>query len=208
MSPPDKSPPESPPPPAADSGADSSTSSPYVEPGGGPGFDPGQAPPDVPLPDDAGAGFAEEWKDEQVSDWLKNAGALAHASFGVGEHDWEMTAKDLERIAPPATRILNRYEPTRAIAKLSDPAAVAMGFGLYGWRSALERIAVLEQQARQEGGAIAPTPAPAPPPPAAAPAPPPAPDAFTVDLSNGGAPTLAADRLAAMRHQGPPPATS
>jgi hypothetical protein len=128
-----------------------SSTSPYTA-GPGPGFDPNRPPPAAPAGEEpAGLGaFAEAWEEDQVRDWLRNAGALAHAGFGVGEHDWEMTQADLERIAPPATRILNRYQPTRLVAAYSDPAAVAVGFGLYGWRSTLERMAVLAEQQPEE----------------------------------------------------------
>lgn len=133
------------------SGEASSTSSsgtPYVA-GAGPGFD-ANAPVGRPPTDDAETeAFAELWEEAQVRDWLTNVGAVAHAGFGVGEHDWEFTKADLARIAPPATRILNRYQPTRVVAAYSDPAAVAIGFGLYGWRSTLERTAVLKGQKRR-----------------------------------------------------------
>jgi hypothetical protein len=140
------------------SGGASSTSSPYTA--DGPGFDE-KAPVGQPPADEAEVeAFAELWQVEQVRDWLTNAGALAHAGFGVGEHDWEFTKADLARIAPPATRILNRYQPSRVAAAYSDPAAVAIGFGLYGWRSTLERVAVMKAHKRQEGAAP-PTSAPA-----------------------------------------------
>lgn len=133
--------------------ASSSSESPYTA-SAGPGFDERQTPPEAPTEEAQGIGaFAAEWEQEQVSDWLKNTGALMHAGFGVGEHDWEMTRADLERIAPPATRILNRYQFTKAIAAYSDPAAVAIGTGLWGWRSTLERIAVLQAAREAEEGA-------------------------------------------------------
>jgi hypothetical protein len=137
------------------------TTSPYIA-GPGPGFDPSSAPPPPP---DVGeepdvAGFQAGWEEEQVHDWLLNAGGLGHAAFGVAEQDWSMTQADLKRIAPPLTRILNRFEPAAALAAYSDPAAVAMGFGMYGWRSALERTAVLRARARaEELGGEAPAPA-------------------------------------------------
>jgi hypothetical protein len=141
------------------SGGASSTTSPYVG-STGPGFDE-RAPVGSPPAEEAELEpFAELWREEQLRDWLKNVGAVAHASFGVGEHDWEFTKADLERIAPPATRILNRYQPTRVVAAYSDPAAVAIGFGLYGWRSTLERMAVLKSQkpAAPMSGPAAPSP--------------------------------------------------
>lgn len=168
--------------PSAGSSTGSSTSSPYVA-GAGPGFDPSQPPPIADSDEqreERGAAFLAEWEEQQVSDWLKNAGDLAHAGFGIGDYDWVMTQRDLERIAPPLTRILNRYEPTRAVAEYSDPAAVAIGFGLYGWRSALERIHVLRaQQAAGEGPDLAPG-FQAPPPDVA--------EAAAAHAANGAAP--------------------
>ncbi len=165
-----ESPPESPNGAPAASGAGSSTSdSPYAA-GPGPGFDAGAPPPTPPEPAeepgaDAGA-FALGWEEKQVQDWLLNAGDLAHAAFGVSERDWQMSQADLERIGPPLTRILNRFEPSRAVAAYSDPAAVAMGFGMYGWRSALERTQTLRARQRADelagsSGSVTPQP-PAP----------------------------------------------
>lgn len=129
-----------------------SSGSPYVA-GPGPGYDPGSPPPQPPPAGEEPEGtaaFQVGWQEEQVHDWLMNAGGLAHAAFGVAEQDWSMTKSDLERISPPMTRILNRFEPAAALAAYSDPAAVAMGMGMYGWRSALERAAVLRARARAE----------------------------------------------------------
>lgn len=165
---------ESPTAPAEGSGAGSSTSSsssPYTaDPG--PGFDASKPPANAEeRPADVdGEELLEEWQLEQVQSWLRNTGDLAHATVGVGELDWAMTKADLERIGPPLTRILNRYQPARAVAQFSDPASVAFGFGLYGWRSALERNAVLKAAKQQEEGTVAPAstigapPAPAPAP--------------------------------------------
>lgn len=151
--------------PAASSAA-SSTSSPYTA-GPGPGIDASAPIGEPPPQEDAGDPFLEVWQEEQLRDWLRSSGDAVHAAWGVGEHDWAMTRSDLDRIAPPLTRILNRYQPTRAVAAFSDPAAVALGFGLYGWRSTLERAAVLKRQARErgedDGAAGAPAPLPVDP---------------------------------------------
>lgn len=131
-------------PSSASSSPGSSTSSPYVD-DAGPGFDESTPPPEEPTPEHGALGpLADEWQEQQVGDWLRNAGALAHAAIGVADNDWTMTESDLERIGAPLTRILNRYQPARAVAGYSDPLAVAAGFGLYGWRSALERTQALK----------------------------------------------------------------
>lgn len=152
-------------------------SSPYVaDPG--PGFDPEAQPPaelaaaaDVPESSEA---FEVKWEEEQIRGWLLNVGGVGHQAFGIAEHDWEMTEQDLERIAPPLTRIANRYDVSRAAAAYSDPAAVAIGFGMYGWRSAVERVQAKRaaEEAEQNATATAEPRITPPAPAAAAPRPP------------------------------------
>lgn len=89
------------------------------------------------------------WEQEQIETFLKGTGEGLHMLAGVAEHDWRMTQKDLERIAPPLTRIANRYEPVLKLAPVADPLLVAHGFALYGWRSALERQRALRDQREQ-----------------------------------------------------------
>jgi len=109
------------------------------------------------------------WEQGTVEQFLKGTGAGVHMLVGVADSDWLLTEKDLERIAPPLTRILNRYEPAVRVSPYADPLLVAHGFGLYGWRSALERQRAL-RDARREAEAgdgyvrrePAPAPAPAP----------------------------------------------
>jgi hypothetical protein len=138
--------PETTPPPEASSGGSSTGSDPFIG-NPGPGFDPTQAgqatdpngfssdPPQpvLPIPDVS---------EDQIRSALANGGDMLHALVGIGEYDLVMTQADLDRIAPPLTRIVNRYEPLQAVAGHSDEAAVAIGFGMYGWRTALERRAV------------------------------------------------------------------
>jgi hypothetical protein len=126
-------------------------------------------------------GFPEV-EEERVRQVLFVGGDSIHAAVGVGEYDWVMTQRDLDRIAPPLTRILNRYELTKAVAGYSDELALLMGFGLYSWRSVLELAAVRRAgerprpaDVRAEQAPPAPAPREAPPPPAwpaAAPPPP------------------------------------
>ena len=99
-------------------------------PGGVPPSPPGLEHPDLERP---------KWDQETIEQFLRGTGAGIHMLAGVSERDWLMTEKDLERIGPPLTRICNRYEPVLKLAPVADPLLVAHGFGLYGWRSALER---------------------------------------------------------------------
>lgn len=100
--------------------------------------------PDGPLHDEPPAGEVlapvyPGWEQESVEAFLKGAGLSVHMVLGQSENDWKMTAADLERIAPPLTRIANRWEPAVRLSPYADPILVAHGFWLWGWRSALER---------------------------------------------------------------------
>jgi hypothetical protein len=171
----------------------------------GPGFVPGTDPgtpgseePGIPGDGELLAALEPEVSEEQVRAFLRNLGDGLHAVAGVGDLDWVMTDADQDRLGPPIARLAARYEPLRAVAARSDEAAVAIGMGLYTWRSLLERQAVLRARER-EPTAVAPEqrtpgpPAPAPPtrPPASPPAGP------TIDLPDNYVP--AAERLRATR---------
>lgn len=164
--------------------------SPFVE-DPGPGFDPeradalpGDAPPgpgETPGDRPAGPGPAlfeiPEVAEEKVRQALLVGGDGLHAIFGVGDYDWLATQRDIDRIAPPLTSIINRYEPARAIAGRSDELALLVGVGLWSWRSLLERAAVMREREHgiQPGAGPIPTASPTPPPaaPTSGPAPPP-----------------------------------
>jgi hypothetical protein len=86
------------------------------------------------------------WEQETIETFLQGFGSGVHMLIGQSEKDWMMTKKDLERIAPPLTRIANRWEPALRLSPVADPLLVAHGFALYGWRSALERQRALRDQ--------------------------------------------------------------
>ncbi|HWY91077.1 MAG TPA: hypothetical protein VNY31_10435 [Solirubrobacteraceae bacterium] len=88
------------------------------------------------------------WDVETVEQFLRGTGSGLHLLIGAGEKDWLMTRADLDRIAPPLTRIMNRYEPTLRVSEYADPLLVAHGLGLYGWRSALQRQAAIRERER------------------------------------------------------------
>jgi hypothetical protein len=116
----------------------------------GPDFDPKRSPgPEPPpAPEEATIHALPEappgWEVETVRDILTAQGQAAHAVFGVGEEDWAYTEGDLVSISRPLTRILNRYDATRAAAGTGDEIAVVIGFGGYIGRSYAERKAVLD----------------------------------------------------------------
>lgn len=123
----------------------------YLEPGPGPGV--------VELPehvDEPGAqtrvGVDGEdlalypgWELDQIEIFLKGIGAGVHELIGQTERDWLMTKADLERMAPPLTRIANRWEPAVRLSPLADPILFTYGGALYTWRNALAM-----QRARKE----------------------------------------------------------
>jgi hypothetical protein len=154
------------------SSADSSTSStnPFVG-NTGPGFDPDRQPEHQADDVDELGHVAFEIPvipEEQVRSVLKNTGDLAHAGIGVGQLDWVMTDTDQDRIAPPLTRIINKHEHLARVMGRSDELSVAMGAGLYTWRSLLEREAVLKVKRAEQ--AAPPPPPRSEPPPVASPA--------------------------------------
>jgi hypothetical protein len=126
----------------------------YVEQRG-PGIPEITAPPALPAGEldqqPEPASIYPGWEPETVEQFLSGTGHGLHLLIGAGEKDWLMTRTDLDRIAPPLTRILNRYEPSLRASVYADPLLVAHGLGLYGWRSALQRQAALRARAEQAG---------------------------------------------------------
>lgn len=140
--------------------------------------------PDAPAPGELRTPPPDvEWTQRQVRSLLEVQGRATHAVVGVGEQDWLHTEADLAAIAPPLTRILNRYPATAAAAAIGDEALLIAGVGGYAMRSWLERKQELQRRAAT---AAAPAPRDAGPgttaPPAATPqGPTPAPEG--TDLS-------------------------
>lgn len=161
----------------------------------GPAFDAkaaAQDPPPEPPADDVGAELEslEQWEVEVISSLLATKGRVLHAGIGVAAEDWKYTELDLAAIAPPLTRIMNRYPAIAKYAPYADPITIFTAMSAYTARSMHERRQVLaeiraeqtEEEIEPGGeGAEAPDPTvrsvPAPPAggPAAPPAPPPPP---------------------------------
>jgi hypothetical protein len=118
----------------------------YVE-GGAPGI------PDLPrMPDLREAQLEQEqfqpsmypgWSEDHFHTILRGFGSGMHLLLGQTDQDWLMTQEDLDRIAPPMTRIANRWEPALKASTYADPFLVAYGLTLYTWRSMLERARAL-----------------------------------------------------------------
>jgi hypothetical protein len=79
-------------------------------------------------------------------------GNVTHAIFKVGPDDretWKQTEEDLNAIAPPMTRLLNRYDVTRAAAAAGDEIALAAAITAYGARNYTRRRRLLAAIAAQ-----------------------------------------------------------
>lgn len=104
---------------------------------------------EVPL--DAPPAIAEEkWEEEAIAEHLEMVGGIAHELWGKGETDWKMSERDLKRIGPPLTRILNRYEPTARASIASDPLLLGYGTTMYAYRSILQARAAQAEQREAE----------------------------------------------------------
>jgi hypothetical protein len=113
----------------------------------GPAFDE-RAAAAAPAPEPVGEPLPLlVWEEDSVRGVLTAQGAVLHMAAGKGETDWQYLEGELDTIAPPLTRILNRYPQTQALAAGGDALAAAIGFGAYGVRSVLERRAALEAAA-------------------------------------------------------------
>lgn len=81
-------------------------------------------------------------------------GSVMHAVLRVGPEDtetWKHTEEDLASIAPPMTRIFNRYNVTRAAAAAGDEILLGAAITRYAARNYTTRrrlLAARQEQAR------------------------------------------------------------
>lgn len=144
--------PSPPPSPEAASSRVSAKASPPEGPGfiadAGPAFDPERVatelPPAPPTPEAEQVPLIQ-WEQDTVEALLRLKGRAIHAGIGVAEDDWHYTELDLAAIAPPLTRICNRYEPVARLARHADPLLLALALGGYTVRSLEERAEVLRE---------------------------------------------------------------
>lgn len=105
-----------------------------------------------------------EWTPERAASVVRAGGFILHMADGLSREPegaalWKATADDIEQIAPPLARILNRYEPARRLAGLSDEGELAFGMIAYARRNLVERGRVAgekrlrDEAAEQEAGA-------------------------------------------------------
>lgn len=160
MTPPSPPPDETPTPsPSPDGGAGSSTGSaptssadPLAFVGDvGPAFDT-EGAEHLPPPEPAQPEVAAEWDEAAVRGILTAKGEVLHGLIALDKSsdEWRYTKGDLSAIAPPLTRILNRYPVTQAAAATGDEIALIIGLGGYAARSIAERKLALQAQAGKD----------------------------------------------------------
>lgn len=79
-------------------------------------------------------------------------GEITHAFLAAGPDDddtWLQTDKDLGAIAPPLTRIANRYDALRAAAVAGDEILLASAVSRYAARNYIKRRRYLAAQQDQ-----------------------------------------------------------
>jgi hypothetical protein len=109
-------------------------------------------PPEQPAPADATVDDAYvppsaepiEWTPERCAFLVRGAGLVLHTADGLsrepeGAELWRATEDDIGMIAPPLSRIMNRYEPARRLAGVSDEAELAIGVLAYTRRQLVAR---------------------------------------------------------------------
>jgi hypothetical protein len=122
----------------------------------GPAFDKKRAPaPPVETVEAELAELADQWDEPRIREILTLQGEITHGLLHVVDDDdvddtWLHTERDLRAIAPPLTRILNRYDVTRAAAAAGDEALLAAAVIRYGTRNFAKRRRLLAAIANQE----------------------------------------------------------
>jgi len=100
--------------------------------------------PEAPAPaPEATVPLIEEWSEETVRSNLVAQGALLHTFLAVDSEsdEWVYLEHELDAIAPPLTRIFNRYPQLRAVAPYGDLPALTVGLASYTKRSLEQRAA-------------------------------------------------------------------
>lgn len=111
-------------------------------------------PPEQPTPADANLELADryepqppellEWTPERAGAIVRAAGFMLHTADGLsrepeGRELWRATEEDVDTIGPPLARILNRYEPARRLAGVSDEGELAFALVAYTRRNLVDR---------------------------------------------------------------------
>jgi hypothetical protein len=114
----------------------------------GPAFDP-KLVPELEL---AGEEEPDEllelgWQEAQIKELLTTQGSATNYLLRITDDDetWKHTKEDLAAIAPPLTRILNRYDVTRAAAAAGDELALVVAVSNYGIRNYTQRSRLIRR---------------------------------------------------------------
>lgn len=120
-------------------------------------------PPEGPLPADTETGDvfepeppqALEWTPERAGALVRAGGFLLHTADGLtrepeGSDLWRATEADVDAIAPPLSRILNRYAPARRLAGVSDEAELALGLMAYARKNLADRGRVVSAKKHRD----------------------------------------------------------
>lgn len=120
----------------------------------GPAFDADGAA-DQPPPAPVESVLDVAWEEETVRGLLAAQGEVMHVAVAVDKEsaEWRYTEGDLSSIAPPLTRILNRYDATRAAAQTGDELALIIGLTGYAGRSIAERRVAIARARADEAPA-------------------------------------------------------
>jgi hypothetical protein len=115
----------------------------------GPVFDPDlvadQDELDLDLEPD---GLLEDgWQEQQIKELLTAQGSATNYLLRLHDEDetWKHTKEDLTAIAGPLTRILNRYDATRAAAAAGDELALVVAVSNYGIRNYTQRARLIRR---------------------------------------------------------------
>lgn len=108
-------------------------------------------PPENPLPaDDELSDYDPppqellEWTPERAGAIVRAGGYMLHAADGLsrepgGDELWRATEADVSSMAPPLSRILNRYAPARRLAGVADEGELAFAMISYARHNLAER---------------------------------------------------------------------
>lgn len=106
-----------------------------------------------------------EWTPERAGAIVRAGGFLLHTADPVAKDPiaaelevelWRATEDDVDAIAPPLARILNRYAPARRLAGVSDEMELAFGMIGYLRENLADRGRVLTARRRADEEAAGP----------------------------------------------------
>jgi hypothetical protein len=100
-----------------------------------------------------------EWTPERAGAIVRAGGFLLHTADPIARDEvakelevdlWRATEDDVSAIAPPLARILNRYEPARRLAGVSDEMELAFGMIGYLRENMADRGRIVTAKRRRE----------------------------------------------------------